>query len=189
MSMILKPLPCSVAVDGKAYPIYTDFRAWIEFESILERKESFIEKAPELIQAVMPAGELPADIAELITKLFEFYAGEQISKSKKTESKAKRFYSFSYDFDYIYAAFLTQYSIDLCEVQMHWHKFIVLFSGLAGEHKISEIIGYRAMDLSGEKDKKRRAFYRQMKRLYALPDNRTLEEIDSDMSDEFTKLM
>ena len=191
MNTMLYPLPDSIEVSGKKYPVKTSFRAWIEFEHILDEPVDFTKKIVPLICAVMDTKELPEDISELMTGLFDFYIGTQKSekKAKGTGEKAVRSYSYYYDFDYIYAAFLAQYGIDLAECDMHWHKFTTLFANLNEEHRISKIMEYRAYDLNKEENKKMRHFYRRMKDLYALPDNRTQEEIDRDMSDELSKLM
>ena len=64
-----------------------------------------------------------------------------------------------------------------------------MFEGLTKEHKISEIMGYRAMRLSDVKDPKQRAFYRKMKRLYKLPDLRTPEQIEQDTIESLAKII
>lgn len=50
---------------------------------------------------------------------------------------------YEYDGDYIYAAFMQNYKIDLMETGLHWHKFLALLKGLSGT-MLNEIMGYRA---------------------------------------------
>jgi hypothetical protein len=65
------------------------------------------------------------------------------------------------DAEYIFAAFLELYGIDLVESNMHWYKFLALFKGLHGT-KLNEIIGYRLYEnTSGKRD----AYTRQMEKL------------------------
>lgn len=57
------------------------------------------------------------------------------------------------DGDYIYAAFMQAYHIDLISTDMHWHKFLALMNGLPDSTRLSAIMGYRAY--TGEKIKMR----------------------------------
>lgn len=50
---------------------------------------------------------------------------------------------YAIDADYIYAAFLSQYGIDLLDVkELHWHKFLALFKGLKDDEMICKIMSY-----------------------------------------------
>ena len=55
------------------------------------------------------------------------------------------------DANLIYAAFLGQYGIDLCEVNLHWHKFLALLGGLNESTKLHEVMGYRCYEKSNDK--------------------------------------
>ena len=46
-------------------------------------------------------------------------------------------------------------------------------------------MGYRSIDLSKIKDKEQKAYYRKLKRDFALPDNRTEEEKERDFAEAF----
>lgn len=79
-------------------------------------------------------------------------------------------YSFEYDDDYIYAAFMTQYGIDLNSIEyMHWWKFRSMFNSLTNQCEFVKIMEYRSIDLKDNMPKEQKAFYRKMKRIYALP--------------------
>ena len=65
---------------------------------------------------------------------------------------------------------------------MHWWKFRALFNGLNENVMFSKITGYRSMNTDKIKDKEQREYYEKMKRMYALPDNRTIEEKESDFA-------
>ena len=86
------------------------------------------------------------------------------------ESEVQRIYSFEHDDDYIYSAFLTQYHIDLQDVEyLHWWKFKALLRTLSSELEFSKIMGYRSIDINSGMTKEQRDFYRRKKELYALP--------------------
>ena len=118
----------------------------------------------------------PEDFEEALEKIMWFYGGGRADKevnSKKNGSssrKEKNIYSFEYDDEYIYSAFLSQYKIDLQDIEyLHWWKFKAMFKGLSEDNKIVEIMKFRAKDLNTIKDKEERKFYKEMQELYALP--------------------
>ena len=79
-------------------------------------------------------------------------------------------YSFAYDDEYIYAAFLDQYGVDLQDVpSLHWWKFKAMFQGLKSDNRIVEIMGYRSMEISPQMSKEQKQFYRKMKKQFAIP--------------------
>ena len=82
---------------------------------------------------------------------------------------------------------MQQYGIDLQDIEyLHWWKFKALFNGLAENTQFVKIMGYRAMDISKIKDKKEKKRYRELQRLYALPDMRTEEEKEYDFAEAFS---
>ena len=133
------------------------------------------------------------DTKEKIQKAIEgilwFYSiGHKQTKKSKGEAKDKQntIYSYEYDAEYIYSAFLSQYGLDLNEVDyLHWWKFKSLFEGLNEENQICKIMGYRSIDLSKIKDKEQKKYYKNLKMKFALPDNRTEEEKERDFAEAF----
>jgi hypothetical protein len=112
-----------------------------------------------------------------------FYACGQDIKESKSSENYKQIYSFEYDAEYIFSAFLSQYNIDLNSIKyMHWWKFRALFTGLNEDHLFSKIMSYRAMDLSKIKDKEQRKYYRKLKLKYRLPDTRSDREKERDFA-------
>lgn len=78
------------------------------------------------------------------------------------------------DSDYIYAAFLSQYNIDLIEIEyLHYHKFKALLNGISKPTRLYEIMGYRTY--SG-KDKD----LAHVKQAWALPELLTDEEKEAE---------
>jgi hypothetical protein len=133
--------------------------------------------------------EIPKDIKKAMDVILWFYTRGNIKKKnneKTNRNTNDKIYSYEHDANYIYSAFLSQYGIDLNEIEyLHWWKFKSLFEGLNDENKICEIMGYRAVDLSKIEDKKQKDRYKRLKQIWALPDNRTEEEKEQDFADNF----
>lgn len=107
---------------------------------------------------------------------------KQSGKGKKQD----QIYSFTHDADYIYAAFMEQYGIDLNAVELHWWKFSAMFAGLKEDCLISKVMGYRAADTAGM-DKEQKKFYKKMKEIYKLPEN--VSEEDRMLEEEVTQAL
>lgn len=169
-----KNLPETVNIDGVEYPINTDFRTSIKFEMLVQRETDEVKLLLEMLHLYY--GELiPGNVPVAIEKALWFYAGGEL-KTKSSDSKKETLYSFEYDGDYIYSAFLEQYGIDLTCAKLHWWKFRALFLSLSDKTKLSEIIGYRSVQISGKMSKEEKEFYKKMKKIYALPKNQKEEE-------------
>lgn len=170
----------------------TDFRTSILFELLMQREDIKIKlKIRKTFELYYPNLSQVSDLEMALKDIMWFY---QCGKEKKTSHKNKKInngkkdyiYSYEYDADYIYSAFMQQYKMDLTEIEyLHWWKFRALFEGLNKDTKIVEIMGYRAMDLSKIKDKKEKKFYKNMKELYALPDMRTTLQKEQDFAYNF----
>lgn len=189
MSIITDALPCSVEYGGVKFAVNTDFRLWLGFENLMTGKRFTPENLAVFLSRCYL--KLPPDINTAVQLAVGFYVGAKEDaaphKTGKEESK-KRVYDFDYDADYIYAAFLSQYGVDLTTVMLHWYQFKALFSALSEDCKIVQIMQYRRAVLSEIKDKDQRAFYRKMQNLYRLPDMRTEEEKEQDMLSALDKL-
>ena len=183
VNILLHSLPESVMVDGKEFFVDTDFRTFIIFEKILSEPIDAREKVGEII-ALFYTDEMPHDIEGAIDAILYLYrCGEEPKKAparKKNgniELKPKMIYNYEYDAPYIYGAFLTQYKIDLNDIEyLHWWKFQALFKSLEDHNKIVEIMSYRATDLSKIENKKERDRIARLKSIYALPQNLSFED-------------
>lgn len=122
--------------------------------------------------------ELPPNFFDALKAVISFYSkNEEIKQDGEGSTYKKRYFDFEADGDFIYSSFLQQYNIDLCESeQLHWWKFKALMNGLSDETQFVKVVQYRGMDLSKIKDKEQKSFYRKMKALYKLPDNRSEEQ-------------
>lgn len=183
MNILIDKLP----KEYEGLKIETNFRSFVLFELLMQdRKVSDEDKIALAINLFYK--EMPQDIEKAIKGIIWFYGrGDSEKKNKKGEKKSKeRIYSYEHDADAIYSAFLSQYGIDLNEIEyLHWWKFKSLFEGLNEQNRICEIMGYRSIDLNKIKDKEQKQKYKKLKMKYALPDERSEEEKEKDFAEAF----
>jgi len=167
MDILTTPLADCIFIGDKGYKLKTDFRIWIEFERIMQDKSITPARKAAMIYDL--CFEEPPPYGAALEEVLKFYYGEK----PRGKGGGKAVVSFEQDGEYIYAAFLSQYGIDLTEAKLHWHKFRALFAGLNEDNLIVKIMQIRGTDLSQIKDKNHKAYYRKMKRLYRLEKGNT----------------
>lgn len=90
------------------------------------------------------------------------------------DEPVKRVMDFDKDAALIYASFLSEYNIDLFEVQdrMHWDQFSVLLANLSDKTAFKQVVSYRTMKVPSSKDasKEYRDHVIKMKKIYNLDD-------------------
>ena len=165
-------------LNGQAWDIRTDFRIALQFESLmLDRSLAAREKVILAINLFFP--KLPPSPLEALDSIRWFYAcgkGDE-SQSGSVTKAAKRIYDYDYDDAYIFAAFLSDYGIDLEAVpHLHWWKFKALFDALKPDNTICKIMEWRGADTKKMKGEQK-IFYQRMQRLYALPCPREEREV------------
>ena len=140
--------------------IRTDFRESIKFELLMQDSKLNEEEKVKLALNLYYNLNDITDVKKAVEDIIWFYKGgknekENVDKEvKKSNSKEKQIYSYEFDAEYIYSAFMEQYNIDLNSIKyLHWWKFKALFNSLNENVLFSKIMGYRAMDLSKIKDK------------------------------------
>lgn len=177
MNILTDPAPKTVNIGGVEIPINSDFRASIRFEMLMDDVTlGEEEKALKALQIYYEQPDkiftVPLPVNEAIEKLLWFYrAGkEEGENSTGSPKRAEQIYSYSYDDEYIFAAFLEQYGIDLQDIPyLHWWKFKAMFLGLKSDTRIVEIMGYRGIDILPQMSKEQKQFYRKMKKQFAIP--------------------
>lgn len=184
MNILIDVNPKTLTIDGKDYRINTDFRISILFEQLIQdRKLSEKEKMAAAINLYLPIKpnniNTMAGLNEIMDKIVWFYKCGDETVYEPTEG-GKPLFCYEHDADYIYAAFLSQYNIDLQDDTLHWWKFRALFKSLSEEHQFSKIIGYRDIKITSDMSNEQKAFYSKMKHIYRIPDKRTIEEIEQD---------
>jgi hypothetical protein len=179
--------PVCVTVDGRLYPVLTDYKRWVEYESVVFNPEMSDEG--RLIAVLsMFTDDLPGDIGAAARAVIDFYLCGRESKSSVSETESReRLYDFAKDAPYIISAFRQCYSICLpCD--MHWWTFRALFEALPDDCLMSKIMGWRAQDLGELKGKdKERA--KKLKRRFALDGytKMTRDERDAKWLDQLKK--
>lgn len=170
------------------FKIRTDFRESIKFE-LLMQDNKITEKEKIMLTLKLYYYDISKikDIKLAIDEILWFYrCGKEIQeqkKSKKEEARIEQIYSYEFDDEYIYGAFIEQYKINLNSIKyLHWWKFKALFNCLNENTQFVKIMGYRAMDLSKIKDKDMKKHYKKMQTIYALPDMRNEEEKEEDFA-------
>ncbi len=188
MSLLTWPLPATVEIGGRQVPIRADFRAGLAFEKALEEERLNQRQRLALALSVLYE-EVPDEIGPAVDRALWFYrcgramedGGTAGGGAEPIQGAGPRIYSFEEDAPYIYAAFLSQYGLDLTEIPfLHWWKFKALFSALEERHEFVKIMRYRSVAISPKMTAEEQKFYRTMKRLYALPDKRSEEEKQRD---------
>lgn len=186
MNILIDEVPEFVEIDGVNYEINTDFRISIMFELLMQDNTlTEREKIETALNLYYP--DIPPNIPRAIEKMLWFYrCGKDIENTDAEEenqsySKKEQIYSFKYDDELIFAAYLSQYGINLQTINhLHWWEFKALFKGLGTSNKIVEIMNIRGMKIDKNMTKEQKRYYRRLKKLYALPDNRTEEEKEAD---------
>ena len=169
-----KGLPNVVEINGNPYSIYTDFRLWLRFEIELSK----MKKGDYLDVSYLFKNEMP-----VYCNLHELAAFcRPASKLPRSSSQREvQVIDYELDADYIYAAFLSQYGIDLCDIEyLHWYKFLALLKGLKNDERIKEIMSYRCYEKSsGKKD-----IYEELKEAWRIDD---LDEENPEEIEKFSQ--
>lgn len=194
MSPLIDGLPHSILIGDTEYEIETDFRTGMLIEEVLaDEWDSPIDMITQIFLLYLGEGisfESADEILHAVKDLMQFYRCGKPVKEKKdddeTEDEAPQgktpVLSLKHDAEYIYAAFLQTYRIDLFEEQLHWWKFNALLKSLPDDTRMMKIIGYRSEKITSKMSKERKAFLRRMKDVYRLP----LEEKEQEAVDKLT---
>lgn len=137
MYNLYETLPNTIEVNGRVFPIYTDFKVWLKVDELMSKGCTQLDLAFIF--------EIPSDIYyfdELMGKEIEKFLYCKMEYPKVSDGEGvENAYSFIHDAPYIYSAFMEKYNIDLFNTDMHWWKFLALFRGLL--NSFNRIVGYR----------------------------------------------
>lgn len=186
--MFLKNLPKSININETNYPVRTDFRTWMEVESILKDNnvpDQFKLTAIYMCCDLFYENEKIANenIDAIFDSIFSFWRMyKPINPKAKIPNNIP--YKYDVDFDLIVAAFRQQYGIDLYTAEMHWFEFKALFDGLNSNTLFKKIVEYRTMDLS-KVPKTQKKEYAEIQDFYKIREEvvneRTPQEIEREL--------
>lgn len=178
INMLLDDLPKSVEIQGIIYPVNWGYRAMILIEiAMFDVRREEEQRVLDALN-IFYLNRIPLDLPAALDMLLWFYRcgkkekKEEPKKGAPAKKQTKRSYCFEQDAPYIYAAFRTQYDIDLNATKsndLHWWKFHAMFESLDENLKLCKIMYYRVASLNGLSSEKRK-FLNEMKKLYALDD-------------------
>lgn len=189
-NILLDELP---KITPNNYKINTSYKQGIKFELLMQdnelQKEEKVMLALALFYDKKEINQIktPEELQKRINDILWFYKCNKIEQNNKgvNARKEKQIYSYEFDADKIYSAFMQQYNVDLQKTDLHWWQFRSMFESLTDKTQIVEIMSYRAIDLSKIKDKEEKKRYKELKKIYALPDMRTQEQKESDFACAF----
>lgn len=176
-----------IRYNGVTYPLNLAFNNVLSVFDVLEDEELTPNQSLETVLYLLLGEENLAismqDKVDLLKKIFTDYIGQQTSFVTRdlkgnpipATKKAKEapVYSFRHDADYIYAAFMQAYRIDLIDEQnkMSWSHFKALFAGLPEGTAFRNIVNIRMKELpKGKGTEKEREELKKLKKIYRLPD-------------------
>jgi len=119
--------PDTVCVNGVDYKIHTEFFYWVLFGRMIIKTRPIDEYDQFYI---FPDNNL--DRVAGFEQLKKFYENEQPLPHASKEKADTIAVEWKMDSEYIRAAFLQQYGIDLLTTDLHWHCFMALFNALTG---------------------------------------------------------
>lgn len=174
MNILVDTLPETVIVDNREYRIRTNFRIFILFELLWQDDSLELREKLKRSFGLCFSDEIPRNYEAAANALMWFYkCGKEDSPQKKAVAARRgktRIYSFDYDDDYIYAAFMSQYGINLQRIKyLHWWEFRAMFNSLTNSNEFVKIMEYRGVDLTEDMPAGQKAFYRKMKLIHGLP--------------------
>lgn len=170
MNFLTDVLPKSVEVSGRRYAISSDFRTSIIFECAMMDKTLTPQEKAQVAENLYYTAKRPDNLSDSLSALIWFYrCGKVEPESKGCAGKTKQIYSFEHDDQYIYAAFMEQFGIDLSSADLHWWQFRALFNALSPDTLFVKIMGWRAADISGKMPASEKKRLKELQERYALP--------------------
>lgn len=187
LNVLLDELPS----EWNGYPIDTDFQTGIMIMQCLSdvdlKKEERIYVALNLLfpdKNNVPKAE---EAVQCLNWYMNGFNHDKHSKKKKDKVKAM---DFDIDQWRIYAAFLSQYGIDLNTAKMHWFVFMGLLSNLE-ECAFTRVVDIRLKKITGKMSEEQKSAIREAKRIYTIEQEMTEEEkeIEQEATEEFLRML
>ena len=166
-------LPKSLSVDGKDYPINSDYRiALLIFEAYNDNELTQQDKSRVRIECLYK--EIPSNLSEALNQAVWFLDGGNIPKSKQLP---KKLMDWEQDQGIIFPAVNKVAGYETRTVDyLHWWTFLGLFNEI-GEGLFSQVMNIRSKKAKGKKlEKWEKEFYREHQEMIDLKDKLTAEE-------------
>jgi len=149
---LIEQFPEAIEINGDIYDINADFRIGLQIMADFESSEFDRDECAYLmlkrLYKDLPEDREPEFYQIALQKAIKFLnVGDEAPPS--TEGKP-RLYSFSQDAKLIYAAFNQTHSIDLQTAQMHWWRFVSLFSDLGADTAFCNLVSLRKRYYDGK---------------------------------------
>lgn len=168
-NIIINECPEIVEISGLSFKINSDFKNILKILDILEKTEDK-NVAGKLALRKFYNNNIPDDIETAVEAFVEFISNKSDSveiDDEEERPEEEKIFDMLFDSNYIYAAFIQNYGMDLNQINLHWWKFKTLVEGLPSNTKLSDIIQIRGQELP--KDSKQRATMNRLKEVYKLP--------------------
>ncbi len=140
-NILLDEPPVSVEVNGRSYPVATDYRVALAYFRLLAGDDDDQDKALFGLGLFFGNMIAPDDVGEL-----QKYIGYFLSRGDDQESQDKngpRVFDILEDSGRIYAAFYQIYKINLRKARIHWWVFCDLLEGLPKGTHLADVIELR----------------------------------------------
>lgn len=175
-NILIDDLPSEVVIDGVEYPINYGYRAQmlIEIDMFSDRDDE--QKVLDSLN-IFYFNNIPPDMDAAMQQLLLFHRcgveekrAFMVAEGKSNPRRNVRAYCFDQDASLIYAAFRTQYNMNLNKTlnnDLHWWEFMAMFNALSEDLLLSRVMYYRTADLKSM-SKNEKAFIKKMRNIYAL---------------------
>lgn len=161
-----------MVIDGRIYPLRTDFRAGIEYQRELSCGNATVDS----LFSIFYENEVPDNVEEGLEAINRFYRrSDEPSPEPSTGRHGPIAYDFVSDANAIFAAMQREYGIDLTTAEMHWWRFMALLEGLYS-YSFADRVGFRVADLTGL-DSKQRANIIKKRNQFALNSETTEDHL------------
>lgn len=140
-NVLLDEPPVSIEVNGRAYPVATDYRVALAYFRLMA-DDDMTDKDRALFGLGLFYGNMiaPDDVEEL-QKYISFFLSR--GGDKEDGASGPRVFDILEDSGRIYAAFYQIYKINLRKVKMHWWVFCDLLEGLPKGTHLADVIELR----------------------------------------------
>lgn len=123
------------------HELKTDFRQVLKFFKM--QNDTDLSEEEKLNITLKQFFEKPIKRQDFVDFIAYYIKGGSEVQSEESENNEPIFFDWDIDANYIYAAFMQVYKIDLVNEHMHWWKFLALYKALPDTTKLSSIIEIR----------------------------------------------